>query len=265
MSKRKKSNLPKISIVIPVYNTVKYIEETLYSIVSQQYPNLEIIIQDGGSTDGTVDIIKMYAKRYPKNVIWESKRDKGQLDAINKGVDKATGDIIAYINADDVYEKEAFNKVAECYLKNSGLLWMAGKGKVIDRVGNEISQFVTKYKNGLLKVNSFKILLTVNYLVQPSVFITKRAIKKYGNFKGNKDFITEYEYWLRLGKISMPRIIDFNLSSFRLSGENITSRQHKYLLKEDYLVVKQFTENPLILLLHKLHNIGRVLTIKLIQ
>ena len=130
--------LPKISVVIPSYNKVKYIQETLDSIFDQKYENLEVIIQDGGSTDGTLKIIKDYLYEHPNIIKLESKRDNGQLDAINKGLKKSTGDIITFINADDVYEKDSFKLVANNYIENTDILWFVGKGRVINEMGNEI-------------------------------------------------------------------------------------------------------------------------------
>ena len=254
-------DLPKISIVIPSYNKVEYIQETLESIVSQKYPNLEIIIQDGGSTDGTLEIIKKYAKKYPKIISWISKKDKGQVDAINKGLKKAKGDILAFINADDIYEKRVLEIVGKYFNKHSNALWLAGKGGVIDENGKEVTSQVTAYKNWLLKINSYKFLLVVNYLVQPSVFLSKEAYKKYGPFTGTSKFVMEYELWLNLGRVSMPIVLDKNLSYFRLSGENISSTSFKNTLEKDFEIVKKFTNNFLILMIHKLHNIGRVITI----
>ena len=110
---------PKISIVIPSYNKVKYIQETLESVIFQKYPNLEVIIQDGGSTDGTLEIIKKYAKKYPKIISWVSIKDKGQVDAINRGLRKAKGNIVTYLNADDLYEKGALFEIAQSFLKSN--------------------------------------------------------------------------------------------------------------------------------------------------
>ncbi|MFC1710437.1 glycosyltransferase [Patescibacteria group bacterium] len=126
MSKRKRNSFPKISVVIPSLNKGKYIGETLESIVTQKYPNYEIIIQDGCSTDGTLNIIKKYAQKNPKLIKWESKKDKGQVNAINIGMKKAKGEILAYINADDVYEKGAFMKVGKYYKKYPKTTWIAG-------------------------------------------------------------------------------------------------------------------------------------------
>ncbi len=134
-------NPPLISVVIPSYNKVKYVEKTLKSIVSQNYTNYEVIIQDGGSNDGTVEIIKKYAKKYPQYVSFVSKKDGGQLDAINTGLKKAKGDIVTFINADDVYEAGAFESVVAHYIENPDALWFAGKGIVIDENDNELFQW----------------------------------------------------------------------------------------------------------------------------
>src|SRR5438105_15536000 len=105
MSKKdqKKGEHLKISIIIPSFNKGIYIGKTLQSIIDQNYPNLEVIVQDGGSKDETAVIIKRYAKKNPKIFQWTSKKDNGQLDAIYKGLKKAKGDIITYLNADDLY------------------------------------------------------------------------------------------------------------------------------------------------------------------
>ncbi len=255
--------LPKISIVIPSYNKVDYIEETLGSIFIQNYPNLEVIIQDGGSTDGTVDIVKKYAKKYPKVISWKSKKDKGQVDAINKGLKKATGDIVAYINADDVYKKGALVNVGKYFSKNPDTLWLAGKGNIIDERGEEISSWVTKYKNLLLKINCYSLLLSVNYLMQPSVFLSKKVYRKYGPFSGTKRFIMEYELWLKLGRFQMPAILGVYLASFRLTMGTISTTQFRKILYRDLQIARKYTKNPLILFLHHLNNLGRMGTVGL--
>lgn len=257
MQRQKNSLFPRISIVIPSFNKAKYIGITLDSIFTQKYENLEVIIQDGGSTDGTVNIIKSFAKKYP--ISWSSKKDDGQFDAIGAGLKKATGTILTYINADDVYLKNSLKKVAEAFIKNPGANWFAGRGIVIDGGGREIAQPVTAYKNFLLKLSSHSFLLSNNYLIQPSVFFTKEAYRKYGPFSGTRNFITEYEYWLKLGRVSMPVVIDSDIAKFRIENSTKTKRMSKALLREDWRIVKKFTNNPLILTLHAVNNVGRLL------
>lgn len=250
---------PKISIIIPSFNKARFIAKTLDSIVSQKYSNLEVIIQDGGSSDGTPDIIKKYAAKYPKTIRWESKKDKGQLDAINKGLNKVSGEILAFINADDVYEPNAFASVAAAYQKNLTALWFAGRGIVIDEKDREIAKLITRYKNLFLAINHKSLLLILNYLMQPSVFITRRAYETYGPFTGTPDFVTEYDLWLKLARIQMPSVINKNLSKFRIEPGTKTKQMSVKLLKEDEKIVKKHTRNIPVLALHKLHNIIRLL------
>ena len=254
--------LPKISIIIPSFNKARFIGETLLSIFSQDYTNLEVIVQDGGSTDGTLDIIKRYAKKYPKIISWESKMDKGQVDAINKGFKKAAGEVLAYINADDVYKKGALLTVGKYFSKNPDTLWLAGRGDVIDEGGREISRLVTSYKNLLLAINRYPLLLVVNYLMQPSVFLARGAYEKYGPFTGSQVGVMEYELWLKLGRVKMPAVLSNYLSSFRLAGGTISSTEFKKVLLLDEKIAEKYTKNPFILLMHRLHNLGRVATIK---
>jgi glycosyltransferase involved in cell wall biosynthesis len=255
---------PKISVVIPSYNKVKYIGKTLESIVNQKYHNFEVIIQDGGSTDGTLEIIKKYASKYSNLIKYESKKDGGQLNAINNGLKKATGEIVTYINADDVYCKGAFEAVVGHYIENPDALWFAGKSVVIDENDKEIAKFATLYKNFLLMHSTYYMLLTTNFLMQPSVFVTKKALKKYGMFTGTKFAVMEYDLWLKMARDGMPVVINKVLTNFRIERDTKTSSNPKELLMEDEKIVKKYTNNIFILLLHKLHNIGRLLAIKFV-
>ena len=248
---------PKISIVIPSLNKARFIEETLASIFSQDYSNLEVIIQDGGSTDGTLEIIKKYASKFPKIIFWESNKDKGQTEAINKGLEKATGEIFTYLNADDVYRKGALLKVGTYFARHPRALWVAGRGETVDKKGRIIFSLVTNYKNFLLSQNRYELLLMVNYLMQPSVFISKKAFHKYGPLIGTEIGVMEYDLWLKIGEDEMPEIMDSTLSSFRIYQGSISTKNFKKMLLSDEKTAEKYTQNPLILLLHYLHNVGR--------
>jgi len=115
-------NLPRITVVTPSLNQAAFIEETLRSVLDQQYPNLEYIVIDGGSTDGTVDIIRRYESRI---TYWVSESDSGQADAINKGFTAGTGEICAFLNSDDVYEPGALERVAADFGHGDGRGWHA--------------------------------------------------------------------------------------------------------------------------------------------
>lgn len=255
---------PKISIIIPSLNKAKFIGKTLDSIIKQDYENFEVIIMDGASTDGTLKIIEKYAAKYPEVIRYESKKDKGQWDAINKGFGKAKGKIIGYINADDLYRPGAFSEVARLYGLNIDALWFAGRGNVIDAKGSRIALWTTRYKNLLLTINHYSLLLIVNYLMQPSVFITKTAWKRFGPFVGVKNFVMEYDLWLKIAKAKMPVTTAKYLSSFRIEPSTITKKSSDILLKEDENILKKNSDSPIIYFLHKLHNLGRLAVGKII-
>src|SRR5688572_6274864 len=113
----------KISIVTPSFNQGQFIEETVLSVLNQNYPNLEYIVIDGGSTDQTVEVIRRYEDRL---AYWASEKDRGQVHAINKGLAKSTGDIFAFINSDDVYLPETFAAVAEYFDAHPEAEWVCG-------------------------------------------------------------------------------------------------------------------------------------------
>jgi len=217
---------------------------------------------DGGSTDGTINILKKYASKYDW-IGWESKKDKGQTNAINEGLDKATGEIVSYINADDIYQKGVLKTVGEYFSKHPKTLWVVGKGRTIDEHGKPIAEIVDRYKNHLLSLNNYNWLLIVNYMFQPSVFLSKKAYEKHGPFSGDKT-VMEYELWLKLGQIEMPKYLEETLSGFRLIRGSISTTQFKKLLLEDENITEKYTDNQIILMLHYLHNVGRVITLNLL-
>lgn len=257
-TKKLGDNLPQISVIIPSYNKALYIEETLKSILSQKYPKLELIIQDGGSIDGTVSIIEKYARKYPNIISWESKKDGGQVNAINIGLKKAKGEIVTYINADDLYKRTTFVKVGQFFQNNPQINWLTGYGDIIDQNGERISGWVTSYKNLLLRVNHMLPFLIVNYITQPSTFWRRSVHKKIGYLTGTRKYVLEYDFWLKLMKLQSPGLVKEELSSFRLSMDNISSTSSKELLADDLEVVKRYTNNLLILFFHYLHNLFRI-------
>lgn len=164
-------NLPKISVVIPSYNQGKFLEETILSVVDQQYPNLEIFVVDGASSDNSVDIIKKYE---PHITWWVSEKDKGQSDAINKGFAKATGDIVTWLCSDDIYTPGTLHKVAGYFGQHNGKTGLVYGG-------------ITTFKDGVdLKSNwgynnpSVERYLAGMAFSQPAAFFKKQYLDQIG-------------------------------------------------------------------------------------
>jgi glycosyltransferase involved in cell wall biosynthesis len=252
-----KNSLPKISIVVPSKNKKKFIAKTLDSLAKQNYPNLEVIIVDK-SDDGSLKVIEKFQKKYPKLFKLIKQKDSGQLNAVNLGMNKAKGEILSYLNADDVLEKNALSRVGKAFRDEPKLLWLTGFGKIINEKDQSIYPWVTIYKNLFLLLNKFYLLLIVNYLTQSSTFISKKAYQRFGPFKGVNQIVLEYDLWLKIGKKQSPKIIKHHLSSFRLNQESLSLNFYQEILNSDLLIAKKSTKNQLLLLLHKINNLIRI-------
>lgn len=229
----------KISIVIPSYNAAQFIEETIQSILNQNFPLLECIVIDGGSSDGTLDILKKYEGR----LAWISEKDRGQSDAINKGLKLASGNIVTYICADDVYERDCFQKVANFFDQNPTVKWVFGKCKIIDENGLEIRKPITQYKNFWQRRYSYNKLLIINFIAQPAVFWRKELTDEIGLFDINARLVMDYEYWLRAGAKYNPGFIDDYLASFRVHSQSRSSVNFSKAAGEAFGVAKRYANS----------------------
>ena len=226
----------KISIIIPSYNTAQFIEETIQSILNQNYSNFECIVIDGGSSDGTVDILK----KYENKIIWISEKDRGQSDAINKGLKLASGDIVAYLNADDVYERDSFQKVAKFFDQNPTVKWVYGKCRIINEHGLEIRKPITWYKKFWQKSYSYNKLLIIDFIAQPAAFWRRELTDEIGLFDVNQHLVMEYEYWLRAGAKYSPGFIDDYLARFRLHPYSKSATKFSTAAREALSVARKY-------------------------
>ena len=201
----------KFTIVTPSFNQGAFIERTLRSIHAQRGEvDVEHVVVDGGSTDGTLDILR----RYEGQLSWTSSPDQGQSDAINQGLRRATGDILAWLNSDDVYEPGALAAVAAAY-RARPFQWAFGNCRIIDETDREIRRAITAYKIRQSRRYSFHRLLRRDFVPQPAAFFTREAFEQTGDLEGGLHYSMDYDYWLRLGRRWTPRYLDRTLASFR--------------------------------------------------
>lgn len=204
--------MPRISIVTPSYNQGRYLRRTIESVLRQRGDfDLEHIVVDGGSTDDSLAILRSYGDR----VRWVSEPDDGQADALNKGFVMATGEILGWINSDDVYEPECLQTVAGLFASEPHTQWLYGKVRVIDDRGLEIRRFVTWYKNRRMRRFSYARLLTENWISQMGVFWRNSAGRQAGPFRKELQHAMDYDFWLRLGAQWPGRFVDRYLAAFR--------------------------------------------------
>lgn len=205
----------KISIVTPSYNQGEFIEDTILSVLSQEGDFfIEYFIMDGGSTDNTLEILKHYEKKIGKNQFcfkcrgidfkWVSEKDKGQTHAINKGFHQATGDIVAWINSDDMYFTNAFNLVANKFLENPDYDFIFGDGDVIDKSGGLQWEWLSRpYNLSLLKSYHFLWNDFTNYILQQGTFWKKSVFEKIGFLDESFHFAMDLEFWIRAGTMGL--------------------------------------------------------------
>jgi glycosyltransferase involved in cell wall biosynthesis len=216
---------PRISIITPSFNQCAFIEQTIRSVLEQDYPNIEYIIIDGGSTDETLDIIRRYESGI---AYWVSDKDRGQAHAINKGLGRATGDIIAYLNSDDYYIDGALARVAEAFNRHPNRDLLHGRCRIVDEHGNKLGERVGSIRRFDEILDLWDVWWNRRNFVQPEVFWTKRIAKKVGAFREDLFWVLDYEYWLRIlaagGRIGS---IDAELAAFRLHSNQKSAQRDK--------------------------------------
>lgn len=212
---------PKISIITPTFNQGKYIERTIASVLGQKYPNLEYIVVDGKSSDNTLSILKKYSNQ----ITWISEKDKGQTNAINKGIEMATGDIIAYLNSDDTYEKNALFAIAAYFKAHPKTLIVYGKGKYID----EKDEYIEDYPNNIVDLNTMFYECGV---CQPTVFFRRELWQRIGKFDEGYHSIMDYDYWIRTLKLTKMKFINEYLANYRIQPNSKTVSQRELTYRE---------------------------------
>lgn len=255
----------KFSIIVPSYNQGQFLSKTLDSILSQSGDfDIECLVFDGGSTDTSVEVLTDFGKKikndffkrsgFQTNFYWESKKDDGQSNAINKGLKKSTGDIVAWLNSDDSYVPGTFSLVKKSFIQNPNKKWLSGHCQIINENDTPTRGLIVKYKNYWLDHYSYNNLLVLNFISQPSTFWRKELIEKSGFLNEDLHYSMDYDYWLRFGKVSDPIIVKSILSNFRVHGRSKSETNFTKQFDQDLGCATRNSRNKFILAAHRLHN-----------
>jgi glycosyltransferase involved in cell wall biosynthesis len=199
----------KFSIITICLNSQNFIEQTIQSVIDQDYPDIEYIIVDGGSVDGTVEIIRQYAEK-DKRIKWVSDPDNGISDAMNKGVDMATGKYFAHLHSDEYYlDAKVVTDVASVLESEPEPVWLTAGFHFVDEAGRFIREIgVRRY--------SFRRLKRGNIILHPATFIRRDVFKALGGFDLTLHYCMDYHLWLRLGALADPKVLNRPLAGFRV-------------------------------------------------
>lgn len=229
------NEIPTVSIVTPSFNQAGFLEATICSVLEQDYPRIEYMICDGGSTDQSVHIIRKYESRL---AWWCSEKDNGQSHAINKGWQRAQGEILAYLNSDDLYLPGAVSAVVDFLGKRPDVGVVFGDCQVIDAADRV---------RGLMRGQPFSVRRSIRngeYILQPAAFWRRAVLDKVGLFDVNLRYALDYEYFIRVGLSFPVAYLPQSLACFRLHGESKTMSQHESHWREVMAVSQHYGLRP---------------------
>jgi glycosyltransferase involved in cell wall biosynthesis len=206
------SNAPKISVITPSFNCAPFIGQTIESVLAQKYENLEHIVMDGGSQDGTVDVLK----KYP-HLRWTSEKDKGEGDALNKALKQVTGDIVHWLNGDDWIEPGVYHRVAQEMNPAAGRHVVYGKTNMVDDNGKLLWIKQSSPQMGLeLLLRFWRNYMQVH---QPSTFYSRQLVDDLGPFNQELHYSIDLEYWLRIALRYSFHYVDMIMSTMRVRSD----------------------------------------------
>lgn len=210
----------RVSIITVCYNSESTIERTIKSVIGQTYKNIEYILVDGKSSDGTVDIIKEYKKKYPVIINYVSEPDRGIYDAMNKGISMTSGELIGIVNSDDYYELDAVDNIVKSMTDDKYQILYGYLRKIKNNEEYSVSRLSYKF-------------LEENMIAHPTCFVTKSVYDNFGTYNTEYVSVADYEFMLRMYKNKMVKFIptDYVISNFEMGGMSATNDAWLDLLK----------------------------------
>lgn len=242
----------KIDIVMPSLNQLPFLKQALDSILSQEgLFEVKAIVVDGGSTDGSVELLKSIDD---PRLAWSSEADGGQADAVNKGLAETSGEVVGWLNSDDLYRPGALTAVVAAFGSHPEAQWLIGRCRIVDAEDREIRRGVTRYKNWGLDNYSYRRLLRENFVSQMGVFWRRPFGEGTGSLDTSLSYAMDYDLWLRMARRSEPLILDQVLADFRFHPGTKSGKVDRRQFDEEFEVARREAEGyALDLWIHRFH------------
>ena len=215
---------PLVSIVMPSFQQAAFLEEAVRSVLDQQAVNVELLVMDPGSTDGSRELLLTLQREYGARLKLQFEVDRGQSDAVNRGMSLARGHILGWLNSDDRLRSGALAGVVG-WLSSPEPRWIYGRVGMIDERGRPHSSFIVRYKNWRGKRFSRLKLLTENFIPQMGVFWNRAMWEAAGGLDLEKHLDMDYDLWLRFARVTQPVVLQEVLADFRIHHDAKGSRQ----------------------------------------
>lgn len=207
--------IPQISIVMPSFNQVAFLEEAVRSVLDQQGVTVELLVMDPGSTDGSRELLVSLKAEYGDRLRLNFAADKGQSDAVNKGLAMARGLVLGWLNSDDRLHPGTLARVVPLLCAHEPR-WLYGRSTMIDERGRPISSLIVRYKNWRGERFARWKLLTENFIPQMAVFWNRAMWERAGGLDLGKDLDMDYDLWLRFAAVALPSVVAEELAAFRV-------------------------------------------------
>ena len=228
--------LPPVSLVTPSYNARPYLRAAIESVLGQDYPHIEYLVMDGGSTDGTLELLKEFGAQ----LRWESGQDDGQADAIARGFEQTSGAILGWLNADDVLKPGAVRAAVEAFRANSSAALIYGDADFIDASGRTLGPCTV-----VEPYSRHRLLHYGDYIIQPAAFFTRQAYQAVGGLDKSLHWAMDWDLWIRLSRAYEGVYIEKALASYRWLGSNKTAEGGFDRLNEVEMVARRYGCNGL--------------------
>ncbi len=224
---------PAITVVTPSLNQRAFIERTIRSVLEQDYPAVRHLVIDGGSTDGTPEVLERFRERHPERFDFLSEIDRGQAHAVNKGFDRAPGDVVGWLNSDDLYEPGCFEAVAAAFRDQPDCDVLYGRAHYVDDDDQLLGVYPTRTEF------HWQTLAHECFICQPTVFLRRRVLDGGLRLDEELQMCMDYDFWIRLGKSHQVRFLDRVLASSRMYRDNKTISRRSEVYREIFHTVKK--------------------------